>query len=187
MNLISKEKRYWLLGGASAVVLVMVWWAQVYSPAKEQRDELAVEHYKVKQERERLELRKEQLSAEAQAPAENQQSDDTPSSLLVPGQDPEEICGHLQMWLQEFTADHDMSVTNYRALTPTRWRDYSLCGVEFQMNGSMQGLSDLLESLDRMKQAIRIERLNVDYRRSREKSLRISLELGALFVEGIER
>jgi hypothetical protein len=55
------------------------------------------------------------------------------------------------------------------------------------INATTQGLADLLERLEYLEKAISIEKFSVDYRKSKEMDLRVSLELGALFVEGLKQ
>ena len=58
--------------------------------------------------------------------------------------------------------------------------------MEFRLSANTQGLSDLLENLENMAKAVRIERLEVNYRRSKEHDLHVYLRLGTLFVEGFK-
>jgi len=61
-----------------------------------------------------------------------------------------------------------------------------LSRVEFQLGANIRGLSDLLDDLEKMEKAVRIEKLSVNYRRSKENDLRVSLNLGTLIVEGLK-
>ena len=99
------------------------------------------------------------------------------AGLVVPGNSPEEVSAHTQLWVQEFLENQGISLKAYKGLSPSKWRDYPLSRVQFQLGATIQGLSDLLESLENMEKAVRIEKLGVNYRRSRENDLLVSLDL----------
>ena len=185
MKTINKKKRYWFLGGALVLTVVLVWWAQAYCPLRDQRDEKAVELSKLIQERDRLKQRRDKLSGAGENHRRTNEVLAQVREWVVPGKDPEEVSAYTQLWIQEFIQGHDLSLSTYRGLYPSKWEDYTLCRVQFQINATIQGLSDLLESLENMGKAITIQKLRVDYRRSREMDLHVSLELGALFMEGL--
>ena len=44
--------------------------------------------------------------------------------------------------------------------------------------------NNLSAFVEKMEKAVRIEKLSVNYRRSKENDLRVTLNLGTLFVEG---
>ncbi len=181
----NKKTRRWLLGGALVLISLLIWWVYVYSPLKDRRDELAVEVAQLSQEHERLTQRLKKLSDTEQNRQEMQETLSRFSELAVQGKSLEEASAHTQLWVQEFLENHDLSLMAYKAISPSRWRDYPLGCVQFQLNTTTQGLSDLLENLEKVKKAIRIEKLRISYKRGKEHGLRATLHLATLFVEGI--
>lgn len=172
--------RQWILGVALVILFVFVWWDQVYSPLRAEQAELAVDLFQGDQERDRLRQRIERLF---HTPQNQKKMEETMASLqrfVVPGNSLEDISANIQIWVQKFLESHDLSLLTYRGLPSSKWREYSVSRVRFQLNASTQGFSDLLERLENMEKAIRIESLGVEYRRSREKDLRVSLDLGAV-------
>ena len=166
------------------LVCFLVWWANVYSPLQDQRDELVENIAQASQERDRLVKRLKRLSNTKENRQEIQGKLTRLSSLVVKGKTVEEINAVSQLWIQGFLEGRDISVTAYKGLPPSTWGEYPLGLVQFQLRSSTQGLSDLLEKLEKAEKVVRIERLRVNYRRGKENNLRISLHLGTLFVGG---
>ncbi len=185
MKPINNKKRQWFLAVALIITSVLVWWASVYSPLQDQMEDLETDLTQVSQEHDRLTQRLKRLSDTKQNHKKMEAALVQFSGLVVQGNSPEEVSGHTQLWVQGFLEDHDLSLKAYKGLSPSKWRDYSLSRVQFQLDATTQGLSDLLEDLENMKKAVRIEKLGVNYTRSRENRLRVSLHLGTLFVEGL--
>jgi len=184
MKSISKKMRQWILGSALVITAVLIWWVYVYSPLKDQREELAVDVSQVSQERDRLAQRLKRLSNKKQSQQEIQETLDRLSRLVVSGNSLEEVSAETHLWVQTFLGSHNLSLKAYKGLPPSKWRDYPLSRIEFQLRATTQGLSDLLENLEKIEKAIRIEKLGVNFRRGKENDLRISLHLSTLFVEG---
>ncbi len=176
--------RHLFLGIALIVTAVLVWWGHVYSPLLEQKDELEVNVSKKSQEYDLLEQRLKKLNEKKQDDPRADASVTRFSNLVVPGDSLEEVSAHTQHWVQEYLKNYDLTIRSYKGLSPAKWQDYPLDRVEFQLSANTQGLSDLLEDLEKMEKAVRIEKLSVNYRRSKENDLRVSLRLGTLFVEG---
>ena len=181
-----KETRRSLVAGALVFTILLIWWAYVYSPLKDRSDELTEEVSQLSQEHERLTQRLARFSDTEQNKQEMQDMLSRFSDLTIEEESLEEFSAHTQSWAQEFIEGHDLSVNAYKALAPSRWRDYPLGCVQFQLRTTTQGLSDLLENLEKVEKAFRIEKLRVSYRRSKEYGLHVTLHLGALFVQGIE-
>jgi hypothetical protein len=186
MKPINNKMRLWILGGILVVISVLVWQVHIWSPLQDQKDALEVELSVVSQERDRLAQRLERLSDTEENQRKMEETLDQFTGLVVQGNSPEEISAHTQLWVQEFLEKQGISLKAYKGLSPSRWRDYPLSRVQFQLGATTQGLSDLLENLENMEKAIRIEKLSVNYRRSRENDLLVSLNLSTLFVEGLE-
>ena len=187
MKPITKKMREWFLGCALIVTAVLVWWVHVYSPLHERSDELGAEIYKESQEQNRLTQRLKKLSDIKTGTNEIEEKVEQLSLRVVKGKSPEEVSVHTQLWVQEFMETHALALASYKGLAPSKWRDYPVSVVGFQMNATTQGLSDLLENLENMEQAVRIEKLEISYSRNREYDLGITLQLGALFVEGLRK
>ena len=58
--------------------------------------------------------------------------------------------------------------------------------MELQIETGMQGVSDLLEYLEKLNKVIRVERFSVSYRRKKDADLQISLQIATLQMEGIK-
>ena len=150
----------------------------------EQRDELEVGVSKKSQTYDLLNQRLGRLSEKRQDDQNVEASVAKFSKLIIPGNSLEEVSARTQHWFQEYLKDYDLTIKSYKGLSPSKWQEYPLDRIEFQLTASTQGLSDLLEDLEKMEKAVRIEKLSVNYRRSREKDLHVSFRLGTLFVEG---
>jgi hypothetical protein len=183
MKPISKKMHQWVLCSALILAPVLVWWVFLYSPLQAQRDELEAVVSKDAQEGVFLQQRLQKLSKKEQ---DRQETPAGISGLVVPGNSLAEVSAHTQQWVQEFLQNYDLSLNSYKGLSPSNWQEYPLSRVEFQLDANIRGLSDLLEDLEKMKKAVRIEKLSVNYRRGKENDLRVSLNLGTLFVEGLK-
>ncbi len=184
MKPISKKMRHLFLGTALILTAVLVWWGHIYSPLLEQKDELVLDISKKSQRYDLLEQRLRKLSKKRQNNQKEKASMARFSKLIVPGNSLEDVSAHTQHWVQEYLINYDLTIKSYKGLSPSKWQGYPLAQVEFQLGANTQGLSDLLEDLEKMEKAVRIEKLSVTYRRSKENDLRVSLRLGTLFVEG---
>lgn len=185
MKPIHKKTRHWILGSVLILVACLVWWSYLFSPLLDQRNDLSIDVSKAEQEIDRLKLRIQKLSKEKQVDGESEAMLSRFTAVMGPGTSLEEVSSHTQQWVQEFLKSYDVSLKSYKGLSPSMWRDYSMSQIEFQLEASIQGLSDLLEDLEKIERAVRIEKLSVNYRRSRENDLRVTLRLGTLFVEGL--
>jgi len=186
MKPIDKKVRHWLLGSALILISCLVWWTYLLSPLQDQRNELALDVSKAEQESDRLKLRMQKLSEKKQVSRESEAMLSQYAAVVGPGKSLEEVSSHTQQWVQEFLKNYDLSLKSYKGLSPSMWQDYALSQIEFQLEANIQGLSDLLEDLEKIEQAVRIEKLSVNYRHSRENDLRVTLRLGTLFVEGLK-
>ncbi len=171
-----------------SLLFALVWWFNIYSPLRDKRYELAEDISFASHERDRLVQKLERLSDKKQNKQKILESHARLSSLVLQGSSMEQISAQVHAWLQEFLENHHhLSLKTYKELPPSKWRSYPISRLEFNMNATTQGLSDLLENLERIEKALRIEKLGVSYRRSKEHDLRISLQLGVLFVEGLKK
>ncbi len=172
---------------ALVLLCVFVWWDQIYSPLRAEQAELTARLFQGVQERDHVRQRFERLLVTPRNSREMEEKMSSLRRLLVPGNSLEEASANMQLWVQKYLESHDLTLRTYQGLAPSKWREYPVSRVRFQLNASTQGFSDLLESLETMEQAVRIEGLGVEYRRSREKDLDVSLDLGAVFVEGLQK
>lgn len=182
---INKKMRQWFLGVTLILVCLIVWWKLVYSPWQEKRDYLAGQVDMKTQERDRLAQRLEKLSDSKKGHGTVLETHTRFTELVVRGNSPDEVSAQTQLWVQEFLESRALSLKAYKSLPPGNWREYPLGRVQFQLGATTQGLSELLEMLEHMEKAVRIEKLGVNYRRSKDYDLRVSLQLGTLFVEGL--
>jgi hypothetical protein len=186
MKPISKKMHQWVLFSALILAPVLVWWVILYSPLQAQRDELEAAVSKDSQESVLLQQRLQKLSKKKQSHQETQATLAGISRLVIQGNSLAEVSAHTQQWVQAFLQNYALSLNSYKGLSPSNWQEYPLSRVEFQLGANIRGLSDLLEDLEKMKKAVRIEKLSVNYRRSKGNDLRVSLNLGTLFVEGLK-
>jgi len=185
MKPINKKMRQWFLWVALIVLSVLVWWKFVCAPKQEERDELIGKVSVEAQKRDLMKQRLDKLSAAPQGDRKYQKALARFSDKIVKGNSTEEISAYTQIWLQEYTDAQGLSLMTYKGLSPSKWRNYPVSLVQFQLSANTQGLSDLLENLETMDKAMRIEKLEVSFRRSKEHDLHVSLTLGTLFVEGL--
>ena len=186
MKPINNTIRQWLLCSALILAIVLIWWGLFYSPLQDEKGDLEVAVSRVSQKRVLLKQRLKKLSKAEKNPLTAQETPDSTSRLMVPGNSLKQVSVHTQQWFQEFLRSYDLSLKSYKELSPSMWGKYPLSRVEFQLDTNIRGLSDLLEDLEKMELAVKIETLSVSYRRGKEKDLRVSLNLGTLFVEGLK-
>jgi hypothetical protein len=184
MRPISRKTRQWAIGSALLLVCLLVWWFRIYSPLSDRAEELSVDLAQASQKRDLLAEKLNRLSHDEKSPQKIQEELARYAGMVMDGESLEEINASTQARVQEFLESHEIPLKAYKELTPTKWKDYTVGRVEFQLSTTTQGLSDLLEFLEKLEKVIRIERLTVSQRRTRGGSeLNVSLQLGTLFVE----
>ena len=98
----------------------------------------------------------------------------------------EEISAGTQSILQQFLDKNTIPIKAYKDLPASKWREHPISRVELQIETGMQGVSDLLEYLEKLNKVIRVERFSVSYRRKKDADLQISLQIATLQMEGIK-
>lgn len=178
----SKKTREALLISFAIAIAFCVWWANLYSPRQERLEEVNTQLALADQKKLRLINRIERFSKGGGGSPEEKMELSLLAKLLPEGETMEAVNASTQLYLQEFIEKHDVTFRSYKELTPAKWRKFELGRLQFQLNSSTRGLSDLLAYFDDLEKVIRVERLTVNYRRSKEKELMVTLHLGTLFV-----
>lgn len=180
--MISKRNRQWIAGGMITLLLVLVWWVNFYSPAKAR--------IRYAQEKGDIYLGKKQLLEKkieklVEKRAENMihkgEMQDF-ADLLISGNNIEEVNAVVQQQIQNFFKDKDILIKTYQVLNAGKWMDYDMGRLQFSIVASHKGLADLLKYFEDMKQLVRIDKINVHYRKSRDYSLHVNFSLETLFV-----
>ncbi len=181
-----KRKRRLIFGVAGVICGMLVWWAQIYDPLKEQKTDLSTELERLTQERDQSieKLKKLTEYVETHKGAENALA--RFDALKVDGKTLEELSASTQAVLQQFLDKHAIPIKVYKDLPPSKWREHPISKIELQIETRMQGIADLLEFLETLNKVIRIERFTVSYRRMKDTDLQISLQIATLQMEGIK-
>ena len=107
-------------------------------------------------------------------------------ALKIDGKTLEELSAGTQSILQQFLDKNTIPIKAYKDLPASKWREHPISRVELQIETGMQGVSDLLEYLEKLNKVIRVERFSVSYRRKKDADLQISLQIATLQMEGIK-
>ncbi len=193
----SKRNRELLLVLAAIIMGIAVWWVYFYAPRQEQISEIQSEteltEMKIRSHRKQLKKLKreiEDLKEAARVEAEKAGGvgkEEALKRLLVTGRTIEEVNAASQGAFQEFISEHGVDFKSYKELSPSKWGDYKVGRLQFQLSTDTQGLSDLLAYFDNLEKAIRIDRLTINYRRGKKAALIVNLHLGTLFVGDLEK
>jgi len=87
--------------------------------------------------------------------------------------------------LQQFMEQKGLAIKTYKELPPGKWQEYPVGRIEVQFETNMQGLSDTLEYFESLNRLVRIERLTINYRRTKQSDLLISMQIGILLLEEV--
>ncbi len=161
---------------------VMVWWNYGMAPLKLQQELVGEELAMLNMEKERLLLRQTNLSSmDLDGTALNQELVGL-GRLMIGGRRVEEVNAATHLQIQEILERHGLSLKSYRELGVTPWRSHQLGRIQVQLDTNMQGLANLLLSLDELEKTVRVDNLTVRYRRTRGDDLQILLEFSTLFI-----
>lgn len=175
-----------MFGMAAVACGLLIWWAQVLDPLREKQNDLSSDFKKLTLDRdqsvEKLKKLKEFIGSHKAAENDLARFD----ALKIDGRTLEELAASTQAILQQFLEKHSIPIKAYKDLPASKWREHPVSTIEVQIDTNMQGLSDLLEFLETMNKAVRIERLTIAYRRMKETDLLVSLQITTLQMEGIK-
>lgn len=177
-----KRNRQWLLGAILMGLTVWVWWSYLYAPLdgeiRQAEERYAFELKKKMNIKEKL----HDLSSRA---AENPKEDEGIelfSDFMGGGDNLEEFNAVIQQEVQRFMDENGIVLQKYRVLRSTRWRTYDLGVLEFTIQTNHRGLAALLKFLEELPHLVRVGRVNINYRRSRDHQLNMTFRLETLFV-----
>jgi hypothetical protein len=181
-----KRKRRLIFGVAAVICGMLIWWAQIFDPLHEQKNDLFTELERLTQERDQSieKLNKLTEFVETQKDVENELSQF--DVLKIDGKTLEELGASTQAILQQFLDKHAIPIKAYKDLPASKWREHPISRIELQIETGMQGISDLLEYLETLNKVIRVERFTVSYRRKKDSDLQASLQIATLQMEGIK-
>jgi len=178
----SKRNKQWLAGGIISVLLCMVWWVYFYSPAQARID-LAEEQYSSYLGKKMALKKKIKSLTEKQSQhmiKEGEMRDF--ENLLISGNNIEEVNATVQQSIQSFLRKNDITLKTYRVLRAGKWLDYDMGRLQFSIKTNNGGIASLLKYIEEMKKLVRIEKLNINYTKSRNYNLHVSFSLETLFV-----
>ena len=180
---ISKRGRQWLLGLVLILILFLIWWLYIYGPRREKHQELSLSF---QQASERNQLLKNRYERYLKHKSENNPAGQPLSGLtakLISGKNLEEVNAKVQTGFQKFLEDHDISLASYQSLPPLKWRHYQLGRLRFRLDTNMEGLANMLSYLENLDKAVGLQTLNINYRRSKNAAIKVTLELATLYLE----
>jgi hypothetical protein len=184
---ILKKRRRWGIGIALGLTIILVWWLRVLSPLQGQMNELSANIEKESLELHHLNKEVKKISTAINAYKGQQGNFARLSTAFVEGKSVEETNAAVQANIQKFLETHHISLIAYKELPPGKWRDYPVGRLEFQLSASIEDLSEVLQFVESLKGASRIERLVISYRSRRNESLHVLLRIGTLFVKDLKR
>ena len=178
-----KRDRQWLLGLILIGLTVWVWWGYLYAPLKDQiqqtEDAYARQLKKKMQFKEKL----HDLSAQLSDYSGGDDGISIFSDFMGKGGSLEEFNAVIQQEVQRFLDENEISLKKYRVLRPTQWMSYPLGVLEFTIQTHHQGLVVLLKFLEELPHLVRLGRVNLNYRKSRNDNLNMTFRLETLFVD----
>lgn len=179
--LINRRIRTLLSGLVVLVLMAVVWWCVYYKKQVTVYHSLG-ESYKTALHRlERLENKKQALKKENLANQDKQDDLKRLSSLLV-GSASAEANTETQKLLRAFGEKHKITLETYIQIQSVKWRDNLLIRLNYQFRCGQTELSALLSFLEGLEKVIRIEQLDIQYLKGKDKNLRVSLRLGILSI-----
>ncbi len=179
---LGKRDRQWLLGTALLLVLLLVWWLYVYGPRQERCRELALQLQQAGERNELLKSRYERLQKHKDQHGDADRRLAGLTARIVKGKNLEEVNAKVQAGFQKFLEEHEISLASYQSLSPLKWRAYQLGRLRFRLDTDMEGLAAMLRYLEELDRAVRLQTLNINYRRSKNASIRVTVELATLFL-----
>jgi len=186
MRPINKRVRQLIMGGAVIFVGLFVWWDYVYSPLHGSLEELSIDLDRLSQEHEQLTRRIRKLSGSEQKSKKAEAELARFSKLMIEGESLEEINAFTQVLFQQFLEKKGTQIRAYKELAPANWLQYPLGRVQIQLDTTMPGISDILFYLENLKKVVRIERLSINYKRSKDNELNVVLHLGTPLFKDVK-
>ncbi len=180
-----KRKRQILLWSIGFLCGILIWWAQVFDPVREQQNELAATRERLTTERAQLADRQKKLVEFIAAHKSIEQKMSRFEGLKVEGKTIEALSATTQAILQQYLDKEKIPIKAYKELPAAKWRGHAISQIELQLETKMQGLSDLLEFLDSLNKVMRVDRLTVVYRHMKDTDLFIVLQIATLQMEGL--
>ncbi len=179
----NKRNRQWLMGGILSILIILLWWVYLYSPAQAKiadiKDQQSIYIDKRKKVVKKIdELNKTHSDNMIQ---DNEMNDF--ANLIINGKNLEEVNSAIQIKIQNFIEKNDILLNKYQVLKSGKWKGYSIGKLQFSLRTYHKGLSDLLKFIEDMKKLVRIERMNLNYRKSKNFKLNVDLRLETLFVD----
>ncbi|SLM30373.1 hypothetical protein MTBBW1_2200027 [Desulfamplus magnetovallimortis] len=179
----NRRNRQWFMGGLLALLVIIVWWVYLFDPVvleiEQAEDEYAIQLNKKMKVKEKIrELEK--------LHAENMIQDNEVENfaeLMVSGENLEEINAVVQQKIQNVTGENNISLQKYQVLRSTKWQDYDMGVLEFTVKTDHKGIATLLKFLEDFRQLVRIGRVSINYRKSREDNLNMTFRVETLFVD----
>jgi archaellum component FlaC len=179
------RRRKWIMLVGLALTGLLVWWAQVFDPLQSDLMDIREDIDRFQTERNRLTAEIEKVTGQIAAnpvdPAELARYQE----VKVDGRKIEEVNAATQAMIQQFMEQKSLSIKTYKELPVSKWREYPVGRIEIQFETQMQGLSDVLEYIESLNKLIRIERLTVNYRRTKQSDLLVSMQIGTLLLEEV--
>ena len=179
---LTKKNRKWFLTGALVLAFFSVWWFNYYTPLLESIEELKNKKIQLEQSRVRLENRLKTLKEKEEKYRSVAQELKTVSDRIVKGNSLEEINAATQLDFQGFLEKSKIPLKVYTQTRSSKWRNYELGRVQFQLDTNNQGLSDIFEYFENLKQVVRVDKITVAYARKKGNNLHVTINLSTLFV-----
>ena len=173
------------MGTALLITGFLVWWAQVLDPMQERIQELNAEILDRETAIVQLTQQHEKLVEFVRTESDGEKAVAQFSGLTVEGKRIEDVNANTQSALQQLLDQKGVSIKTYKELPPSKWREQNMGRIELQFETYMQGLSDVLEQIESLNKLIRVEKLTITYRRTKQSDLNVSIQIGTLFPEGI--
>ena len=179
------RRRKWILGGALFLTCLLVWWAQVFEPLQERLTDIQSDIDTYTSERNQLTEQMKKLTGLIQTQPVDPAEQARYQQVKIDGKKIEEVNAAVQSMLQQFMEQKELAIKTYKELPPGKWQDYPVGRIEIQFETHMQGLADTLAYFESLNKLVRIERLVINYRRTKQSDLLVSLQIGILLQEEV--
>ncbi len=173
----------WLAGGVIILLSVLVWVVYFYVPLKDKKNEIASECTVYRDRIKQLDQRLKKLNTLEKTFLSKKNGLTRFSKIMIYGKSIDDINAETQILFQTFFEKNDITLTSYKVLSGSKWKNYDLGRVEFNIVTSMTGLDKILKYAENLDKVVRIENLNINYTAKRTNPLRVNLRMETLFLD----
>ena len=178
-----RRTKQWIAGGVIILLSVLVWYVYLYNPLKEKNNAFVSKSRVYSDRIDQLKLRLKILEKTEKNFTSKHNDLTRFSKIMIYGKSIDEINAETQILFQNFFEKNEITLTSYKVLSASKWKNHDLGRVEFNIMTSMAGLDRILNYVENLDKVIRVENLNINYIGKKMNSLRVYLRMETLFLD----